>query len=136
MRSLALAPFIRFGIIGCLATAVHTVSFVGLVQVGLSGILSNLVAYSVAVGISYVGHSRWTFASKGKFHRFAVTSLLGLALNSAISFFLVDLWGLPAWVAAIVMLIVTPTLTFLALRLWVFSGPDRRGADERRTRSA
>jgi len=118
---------VRFAIVGLSATCVNSGVFVVLVHLGLSGVFSTILAYAVAFLISYFGHSSWTFESKGKLHRFLAASLLGLAMNTAISYVLVDAMASPAWIAAMLMMSLTPVLTYLVMKLWVFQQvPDQR----------
>ena len=88
--------------------------------------LGNFLAYVVAVATGYVMHSRWSFKGHGgtrthatKF-RFGAVSLISYALNSFWVWLLythLD-WGRAAPIAP--MLFVTPAVTFVLNRQWVF----------------
>lgn len=115
---------IRFAAVGLCATAVHTLIFTALVGAGLSGILSNLLSFSVAWCVSFFGHSRFTFeVSDIRFdqsRRFLATSVIGLISNSIIAFLIVDYLVLNPWIAVLLMITVTPVMVFVLLKTWVF----------------
>ena len=87
--------------------------------------LGNLLAYLTAMGTGYVMHSRWSFRdhgerSKGTAAKFVIVSLISLALNSLWIALITGPLGLsPAW-PILPMLFVTPIVTFLLNRHWVF----------------
>ena len=88
--------------------------------------LGNLLAYVVAMATGYVMHSRWSFRDHGgeRTHgtkvRFVIVSLISYALNSFWVWLLTDALNLdPAW-PILPMLFVTPAVTFLLNRQWVF----------------
>lgn len=115
---------IRFAAVGLCATAVHTLIFTALVGIGLSGILSNLLSFSVAWCVSFFGHARFTFeVSDIRFdqsRRFLATSVIGLISNSIIAFLIVDYLLLNPWIAVLLMITVTPIMVFILLKTWVF----------------
>ena len=98
---------------------------------------ANVLAFSLAVVLSYFGHSRFTFrpaagvetaggpiGDRRAFARFTVAAGTGLALNSAAAFLIVDYLGYPYVWAIAAMLLVVPLVVFLIAKLWVFG--DRR----------
>ena len=116
----------RFLISGGLVTAL------GVGVYGLSALVfklhpqvANLLAYGAAVSTGYLMHSRWSFRNHGRRSRitmvkFFVVSLVSLSLNSLWIAILTDLLGLsPAW-PMVPMVCVTPIVTFLLNRYWVF----------------
>ena len=125
-RRAILSQLMRFLISGALVTilGVAVYAFVALVlrwhpQVG------NLLAYLVAMASGYVMHSRWSFRdygqrTKGTGVRFVIVSLISLGLNSLWVALITGPLGLgPAW-PILPMLFVTPAVTFLLNRHWVF----------------
>ena len=88
--------------------------------------IGNFLAYVVAVATGYVMHSRWSFGDHGgtRDHRtkmrFIIVSLISYALNSFWVWLLFTHleWGRGAPI--IPMLFVTPAVTFLLNRQWVF----------------
>ena len=88
--------------------------------------LGNVLAYLVAMATGYVMHSRWSFRDHGgeRTHatkvRFVIVSLISYALNSFWVWLLFShlQWGRAAPIVP--MLFVTPAVTFLLNRQWVF----------------
>jgi putative flippase GtrA len=126
-RRIVLAQLVRFVISGATVTAlgVAVYALVALVlrwhpQVG------NFLAYAVAMGSGYLMHSRWSFRDHGaeRTHatkvRFVIVSVISYALNSFWVWLLFShlQWGRAAPIAP--MLFVTPAVTFLLNRQWVF----------------
>ena len=88
--------------------------------------LGNFLAYAVAMATGYLMHSRWSFRDHGgeRTHatkvRFVIVSLVSYALNSFWVWLLTSALALdPAW-PILPMLFVTPAVTFLLNRQWVF----------------
>ena len=88
--------------------------------------LANLLAYLAAMAPGYVMHSRWSFRGHGTRSaatsvKFVVVSLVSLAMNSGWIALITGPLGLsPAW-PILPMLFVTPAVTFLLNRKWVFA---------------
>ena len=126
-RRTVLAQLFRFVISGATVTAlgVGVYALVALVfrwhpQIG------NILAYLVAMGTGYIMHSQWSFRGHGseRTHatkiRFGIVSLISYGLNS---FWVWLLYTYLAWGRAapiVPMLFVTPAVTFLLNRQWVF----------------
>lgn len=140
----------RFGLVGLAATATHVLAFAVLMEsfAGLQGSVANLMAFGLAVVVSYFGHARYTFPAQGGpdasgtprgrgpyrcFARFTITAVIGLILNSAIVYAIVDHLGYPyAW-AVPPMIAVVPAITFLIAKFWTFReggepAPSRAGS--------
>ena len=117
----------RFIISGATVTALG-VGVYALVALGLRWHpqLGNLLAYVVAMATGYWMHSRWSFRDHGGERtsttrvRFVIVSLISYALNSFWVWLATETFGLdPAW-PILPMLFVTPAVTFLLNRQWVF----------------
>lgn len=119
---------VRFGITGGLVTALG-LGVYALIAVWHRGSpqLANLSAYAVAAATGYVMHSRFSFRGHGQRDnvarrtvRFAIVSLISLALNSFWVWLFTHPLGLgPEW-PMVPMLFVTPLATFFLNRSWVF----------------
>jgi putative flippase GtrA len=122
-----LAQLVRFAITGAAVTALG-VAVYALVALVLRWHpqLGNFLAYAVAMATGYLMHSRWSFRDHGaeRTHatrlRFVIVSLISYALNSFWVWLLYSHlhWGPAAPIAP--MLFVTPAVTFLLNRQWVF----------------
>jgi putative flippase GtrA len=125
-RRQLLGQLVRFLISGAAVTALG-VGVYAVVAVGLRWHpqLGNLLAYLVAMGTGYVMHSRWSFRGHGRRTqgtavRFVGVSLVSLALNALWVALITGPLGLgPAW-PILPMLFVTPAVTFVLNRYWVF----------------
>ena len=125
-RRAILSQLLRFLISGALVTllGVAVYAFVALV-LGWHPQLGNLLAYLVAMATGYVMHSRWSFRDHGQRTRstavkFVIVSLISLGLNSLWVAVITGPLGLgPAW-PILPMLFVTPAVTFILNRYWVF----------------
>ena len=122
-----LAQLIRFVMTGGFVTALG-VGVYALVALGLrwNPQLGNFLAYLVAVATGYVLHSRWSFRGHGgkRTHstklRFATVSVISFALNSFWVWLLFTHLDLGRAAPIVPMLFVTPVVTFVLNRQWVF----------------
>lgn len=122
-----LGQLLRFIVTGALVTAlgVGVYAIVALI-LGWHPQLANILAYLAAMATGYVMHSRWSFRDHGTRSRstsikFVTVSLVSLGLNSAWIAILTGPMGLgPAW-PILPMLFVTPAVTFVLNRHWVFA---------------
>lgn len=125
-RRAILSQLLRFLVSGALVTilGVAVYAIVALV-LGWHPQLGNLLAYLVAMATGYVMHSRWSFRDHGERTkstavRFVIVSLISLGLNSLWVALITGPLGLgPAW-PILPMLFVTPAVTFILNRHWVF----------------
>lgn len=120
----SVAQVTRFGIVGGVATAVHSGVYLAVIELfTMPALLGNLLGFGLAVCVSFLGHRHWTFRQGGAFAfpRFALTALLGLGLNSFFTYAVVDLAKWPPWAAIPFFAVVTPTIVYMLLRFWVFT---------------
>lgn len=122
-----LAQLVRFVATGGFVTALG-VGVYALVALGLrwNPQLGNFLAYLVAVASGYVLHSRWSFRGHGgeRTHstklRFTAVSVISYALNSLWVWLLYTHLDLGRAAPILPMLFVTPVVTFVLNRQWVF----------------
>ena len=117
----------RFAFVGIIATAIHiaVVGFV-LTQTGLTPILANTFAFTVAFGIAFLGHYIWTFRSPGNprrvmFRFFLIAASAFVANTLILAFFVQGGWFSPV-VSAVISASVVPVISFSASRFWGFKG--------------
>ena len=126
-RRRLLGQLVRFVVSGAFVTAlgVGVYALVALVfrwhpQLG------NFLAYVVAVATGYFMHSTWSFKGLGsdRTHatkvRFVIVSVISYALNSLWVWLLYTYLGLGRAAPIVPMLFVTPAVTFVLNRQWVF----------------
>ena len=122
-----LAQLARFVVSGALVTAlgVGVYAIVALV-LRWNPQLGNFLAYVVAVATGYVMHSRWSFRDHGGelTHvtklKFVTVSVISYALNSFWVWLLFSYLALGRAAPIVPMLFVTPAVTFVLNRQWVF----------------
>jgi putative flippase GtrA len=119
---------LRFGIAGGIATLLGAATYwMSATLWGVAPLLANFFGYLVAMVSGYVMYSRWTFKGHGQrddpvrtTSRFFLVSLASLALNSFFVWLLTGLLEGPTWWPVLTMVFVTPAVTFLLNRQWVF----------------
>lgn len=117
---------ISFGIIGVLATATHIAVFAALVEVGrVAPVVASIPAFLAALLLSYFANHYWTFGARGAhathMPRYIVVSVLGLCLNTAITYGVVDVLGWWYGVALAAVVLIVPAVTFLLNRNWTYA---------------
>lgn len=126
-----LAEGAKFGAVGATATLAHVTIFVLAIEtLSAPAVLANLVAFCMAVTVSFIGNFYWTFRTRtlagqrdlrAAFARFLVVALTGLALSSLTVYVVVEQVGLSHFVAAALMMTVVPALVFLLSKFWAFA---------------
>jgi putative flippase GtrA len=99
-----LPPHRKVSIVGGLGTVTNLALFYALVDVGgMAALLGAVACFAVAVSQNYVLHEWWTFAtlsgeaklSLGRYGKFVVASLVGLAVNAAVLAALIAFYEFP-----------------------------------------
>ncbi len=122
-----LGQLMRFIVTGALVTALGVgVYATAALVLDWHPQLANVLAYLAAMATGYVMHSRWSFRDHGTRTcstsvKFIIVSLISLGLNSSWIAILTGPMDLsPAW-PILPMLFVTPAVTFVLNRQWVFA---------------
>jgi putative flippase GtrA len=121
------ALVLRYGIVGVAASAVYTGFVLALVEAAgmRRPVLASVIAFCLALPISYLGHWGITFRRPSKVHegwgRFAATATTSFAGAVGGMYAVVQVAGMPYYVGLLWTWAVVPPLNFLALRLWVFA---------------
>ena len=126
-RQTMIAQLARFIVSGAFVTALG-VGVYALVALVLrwEPQLGNFLAYLIAVATGYVMHSRWSFRDHGGERtggtklRFVAVSIISYALNSFWVWLLFSHLQLGRAAPIVPMLFVTPAVTFVLNRQWVF----------------
>jgi putative flippase GtrA len=129
-RRTMLGQLIRFGMVGGFVTGLYALVYSPLAKFQLtSPQVATFCGYLAAMVTGYVLHSRWSFRGHGSrdnvrrtTSRFFLVSLVSLGLNALFVFVLTDSMALggPWWWPLIPILFVTPAVTFVLNRQWVF----------------
>ena len=117
--------FLRYGIVGGIAALTHIGVLVTAVEaMNQHPTYANIVAFLFAVIISYTGNIAWTFREHPftilSFLRFVIVTFVGLCMNVAIFFTIVNLLQLHYLVALLLVVTLTPIVTFVLQRSWTF----------------
>ena len=118
---------IRYALAGFCVTQFATAIYSLLVLfLHISALQANVVSTVFGLCASYLAHSRWSFAGAGdaaehaKVARFLLTALVAFIVNSAWVWLLVSTLQLPPLTPVPLMMFVTPWISFLLNRPWVF----------------
>ena len=119
------ARLFRFGLVGILATLVHlSVAALALwLWHELSVFVANLIAFLLAVMVSYVGHQRFTFQRRGHVGRFFLVALAGFSVNNVLLGGLIFTGTLSGFYAILVATLCVPVVVYFLSRFWVFNRP-------------
>ena len=117
--------FIKFGLVGVLNTLINWIIFALLNFVGVYYIVANVIAYAIATANSYIWNSKWVFKYNGKDKKettakFIILNLIGLALNTAILYFLVDILSLNKLVGLVITTAIVMIINYIVNKIWVF----------------
>ena len=116
---------LKFGLVGLFATLTYYFSAISLREVlyGFSIMITNLIAYCLAMFVSYVGHYFWTYNAKGShgatFAKFIASALFGSALNSAIVYICMS-FSMQYKSAMFVAIVLVPAVAYVINKKWVF----------------
>ena len=118
----------RFAVTGGIVTLLGALTYwIPATFWGVPPLLANFFGYLVAMVSGYVLHSRWSFKGHGRRDdpvgttgRFFLVSLVSLGLNSLFVWLFTGLLAGPTWWPVLTMVFVTPVVTFLLNRHWVF----------------
>ncbi|WP_187276595.1 GtrA family protein [Parahaliea maris] len=118
---------LRFAIVGAIATAVHVFFYLSLYPALVArATTANLVAFSLAVLVSYAGNSRWVFrdttSSSTQLVKFIASALTGVTLNTFFAWYIVDYLKVSRYLSVVVMITTTPIVVFVLNKYFVFTG--------------
>jgi putative flippase GtrA len=129
-RRAVFGQVMRFGLVGGFVTGLYAVVYSPLAKFHLtSPQVANFCGYIAAMVTGYVLHSRWSFRGHGSRDnparttlRFFLVSLVSYGLNALFVFVLTarSMLGGAWWWPLIPIVFVTPAITFLLNRQWVF----------------
>jgi putative flippase GtrA len=119
------AQMVRYGVAGGLGTAAHLGVLVLCVEVLGSGLVTGSVAgFCAALAVSYALNRLWTFRGgrrqHGRFWRYALVCLGGLAVNTGLMVALVEWFGWPYLLAQLSVIFIVPVSNFVLSRQWAF----------------
>ena len=119
--------------VGCVAAGVHFSGVVALVQLmGMPPLWANCAAWVMALGVSFAGHWRLSFADQqaplGRAaRRFVALSAAGFAVNETVYALLLRYSTAGYQAALAITLALVAVGTFLLSRHWAFRGSSGAG---------
>jgi putative flippase GtrA len=114
-------------LVGALATAVYFLVAIVMVEaVGLRPVIASVVGQSFSALVSYFGHTIYSFRVR-QAHlrhgaRFLVIAAATFGLNVIVTWLLTEIVRVPYWIAFTAVVVMIPTVNYLANRFWVFGG--------------
>jgi putative flippase GtrA len=115
----------RFGLVGGFNAATYFGGYTIGVLVGVPYLLSALIAFALSASLGYWLHEHWTFKGRTPTVRGWLSWLAAqgsaTGLNLVLLAILVDGLGLGKILAQAVLLPVTPAVTYVVGRRWVFT---------------
>ena len=123
--------FTRFAISGGIAACVAIGVYVACaIVMHFPPLTANLLSYVAQLGVSYQLHRSFSFAGASgglrSMTRYGALSLAAFACNSLWVWICTHILRWPAWTPLAPMIFVTPLMTFLLAKHWVFGGDDGR----------
>ncbi|HEX8641966.1 MAG TPA: GtrA family protein [Allosphingosinicella sp.] len=124
-----IGQLVRFGLTGGLLTVLVAAGYwIVADRFGVEPMLSLTLNFLVFTGVGYVLHSRFSFRGHGsrdkagaRTVRFFTVNAIGFLSNQFFVWLLVKQLGGPTWWPVLPILFVTPLLTFMLNRRWVFA---------------
>lgn len=115
----------RFGLVGGFNAATYFGGYTAGVLIGVPYLLSALIAFALSASLGYWLHEHWTFKGRSPTVRGWLSWLLAqggaTGLNLVLLAVLVDGFEVGKILAQAVLLPVTPVVTYVVGRRWVFS---------------
>jgi putative flippase GtrA len=117
------ARAIRFVAVGLTATLVHiAIAALCIEAFAVKPAPANVCAFLGATGISYVGHTYWSFqktSSSTNLLRFVVVLAVGVLLSATVSG-TVAYMHFNHWVGIVAVVLVVPPVTFILHSSWTY----------------
>jgi len=116
-----------FGIVGVAAFLTHFAIVIAIVPLGLVPLTANVIGFLCAFGVSYYGHSTWTFPANGDrkrlraLHRFFRVAVGAFLANETLFWMLLQWTDLPYQLALIIVLTLVAAGTLVLSKYWAFA---------------
>jgi putative flippase GtrA len=128
-HSVLLGQLARFGLTGGLLTLLVAGGYWVVAELfGVEPMLSLTLNFIFFTGLGYILHSRFSFRGHGardragvRTARFFTVNTVGFLANQFFVWLLVKQMGGPTWWPVLPIIFVTPLVTFVLNRRWVFA---------------
>jgi putative flippase GtrA len=116
---------VRFGIVGITATLVYAAAtFLAVELLALGPVPASVLGHLTAMGVSYLGHSMFSFAVKTDHRvclwRFLVIAVLTFSMNVTVTWFLTKVLGVHYQISVGIVGVLIPLTNYFCNRFWVF----------------
>jgi putative flippase GtrA len=119
------AQWLRFASVGATNTVLSWCVYALLVAAGLHYLPASALSFALGVANSYQLNRRWTFRSRARrgpeVLRFAVVQSVGLGVDHALLYALVEGIGIHHLIAQAAVFPAASTVTFVLSRRWAFA---------------
>jgi putative flippase GtrA len=119
-----LGQLIRYGIVGVLSNVVAYLLYIGITTAGMEHKLAMTLVYALGMAQAFLFNKRWTFghdgALKSAFARYCASYAFGYVVNLSVLYLLVDCLGYAHQVVQGAMICVLAAMLFLLQKFWVF----------------
>ena len=129
MKRASLLQFVKFGIVGLSNTLIAYAVYAACVWLGCHYLVANSLGFVVGVLNAYYWSDRYVFKKGEGETRSALWTLVktylaygatGLLLASLLLYVYVDRWQVSAYLAQLLVLVVTVPLNFIINKCWSF----------------
>ncbi len=128
-----LGELIRYGIVGIVSNLAAYLLFLGVTHIGVGHKTSMTVIYVGAATLGFLGHKQWTFSRSGHWlrtgWRYAAAHSLGYLLNLGLLLTFVDYLGYPHQLVQAAAIFVVAGFLFLTFKFTVFALPQTPDAE-------
>lgn len=118
-------PLIIFAAVGVINTLIHSTAVISFVELlAINPVLANTFAFFISNILSYFMNSNWTFRvapNLSGYLKFLIASTGSLFFAIAFSAF-AEYMGWHYLIGLFLVIVISPLLTFLVYKTWVFSG--------------
>lgn len=115
---------IAFGVVGIAATFVHYSTAIAFIEwLSLEVLIANFLAYCIAVGVSFLGHSRITFRTemtRQRLVKFVVASVSALLFSQLLLFVLTNLGWFGHRINMVIIVCFVPCYSYILNKFWVY----------------
>ena len=113
---------VRFAIVGAAATVTHIAVATAILVIvpAVHPVAANLTAFLAALPVSFIGHSRFTFGTRGSLPKYLMTVATGVSANN-LALVCLLLGGVPEIAAVCAAALTGSLVVYRAAKTWAFA---------------
>ena len=116
--------FVRYAIVGVVQNLIGYMLYLLITWAGSDPKVTITILYPIGFTLSFIGNKKWTFLHTGDdklaFYRFALTHLVGYAINIALLYVFVDIYSYAHQYVQLLAMFILVFYFFIAMRTYVF----------------